>query len=302
MIVDGFHIEPTNICTLKCPGCARTQFIDKWPQHWKNHSLDINKIMNFLDIDLQGKVIHFCGNYGDPIYHPEFISMVKSFKDRGCKVVITTNGSYRNQVWWNNLCDQLDNLDLVRFSIDGLPENFFQYRINADWSSIKLGIDTCVQRQIPTEWKYIPFLYNEHCVDQARDLAKELGVSQFLVSASDRFDKYTEHLIPVNHRLGKRFDSQQKFKKGIANDIDPECDQGKAYFITATGHFAPCCYVADHRFYYKTDFGKNSKFYDISNNTFSQLISKPIVIDFYDSIHSAPAKVCQFNCPKPNSI
>ena len=59
MIVTGFHIEPTNICTLKCPGCARTQFIDKWPSRWKNYNLDINKVMNFLDIDLTDKHINF---------------------------------------------------------------------------------------------------------------------------------------------------------------------------------------------------------------------------------------------------
>jgi hypothetical protein len=298
MIVTGFHIEPTNICTLKCPGCARTQFIQKWSKHWKNHSLDINKVMNFLDIDLDSKLINFCGNYGDPIYHPEFIEMVAAFKNRGAHVSITTNGSYRNAVWWNALCDQLNEHDIVRFSIDGTPENFSQYRINADWSSIKLGIDICVQKQIPTEWKYIPFLYNEDCIQQAQNLSEDMGVSRFIVSTSDRFDQATEHLIPTDTLVGKRFESQQQFKKGIAAGVDPECEQGKSYFITATGHFVPCCYIADHRFYYKTDFGKNNKLYDISNSTFSQMISKPTVMEFYNSIQTKPTPVCQFNCPK----
>jgi pyruvate-formate lyase-activating enzyme len=298
MIVNGFHIEPTNICTLKCPGCARTQFIQKWSKHWKNHNLDINKIMNFLDIDLNGKLIHFCGNYGDPIYHPEFAEMVAAFKNRGSRVLITTNGSYRNAAWWNDLCNHLDATDIVQFSIDGTPENFSQYRINADWTSIKLGIDICVQRQIPTEWKYIPFSYNLEDIDQVRRLSQELGVTNFRISPSDRFDQFTEHLIPVDTLLGKRFESQQQFKKGIVAGVDPDCNRGKSYFITATGHFAPCCYIADHRFYYKTDFGKNNNLYDISDSTFSQMISKPTVMEFYDSIQTKPTPVCQFNCPK----
>jgi hypothetical protein len=102
----------------------------------------------------------------------------------------------------------------------------------------------------------------------------------------------------VDTLLGKRFESQQQFKKGIVAGVDPDCNRGKSYFITATGHFAPCCYIADHRFYYKTDFGKNNNLYDISNSTFSQMISKPTVMEFYNSIQTKPTPVCQFNCPK----
>jgi len=298
MIITGFHIEPTNICTLKCPGCARTQFIDKWPSRWKNYNLDINKVMNFLDIDLTDKHINFCGNYGDPIYHPDFVEMVQAFKKRNARVSITTNGSYRSVNWWNDLCSQLDDRDQIQFSIDGTPENFTQYRINANWSSIETGIKTCVANGITTEWKYIPFSYNTNTIIQAQELSKNLGMSNFLISASDRFDQYTEHLIPVDNLLGKRFDNQQEFKKGLKQQVEPECYQGKSYFITATGHFAPCCYVADHRFYYKTDFGKNSKLYDISNSTFSQLTNQPTVVNFYQTILKDPATVCQFNCPK----
>jgi acyl transferase domain-containing protein len=55
--ITGFHIEPTNICTLKCAGCARTRFIDQWPQHWKNQNLSIDSLLQFLDIDLTNKKI-----------------------------------------------------------------------------------------------------------------------------------------------------------------------------------------------------------------------------------------------------
>jgi hypothetical protein len=53
--------------------------------------------------------------------------------------------------------------------------------------------------------------------------------------------------------------------------------------------------VADHRFYYKTPFGKNKKEYDISTTTLSQILKRPAVVEFYRTLddHS----VCQFNCP-----
>ena len=91
----GLHIELTNLCTLKCPGCLRTQTISKWPQHWRNYSLELDVLAKFLDIDLQDKIITLCGNTGDPIYHPEFHNFVKYFKSRGARLRIFTNGSYR---------------------------------------------------------------------------------------------------------------------------------------------------------------------------------------------------------------
>jgi len=224
--------------------------------------------------------------------------MVKSFKKKNARVSITTNGSYRSKDWWNELCGQLDNRDLIRFSIDGVPENFTQYRINGDWASIETGIKTCVTQGITTEWKYIPFSYNTDSIKQAQQLSQKLGVSNFNVNPSDRFDNHTEHLIPVSDLLGKRFHNQQEFKKGSQQSVEPECYQGKSYFITATGHFVPCCYIADHRFYYKTDFGKNSDLYDISHSTFSQMINRSNVVDFYKNILQDPLTVCQFNCPK----
>jgi organic radical activating enzyme len=100
----GLHIEPTNICTLKCPECSRTKFLDKWSNHWKNHSLDVDQLLNFLDIDLNQVPILLCGNYGDPIYHPDFINFVAKLKQKGAVLQIVTNGSYKKESWWEELC------------------------------------------------------------------------------------------------------------------------------------------------------------------------------------------------------
>jgi MoaA/NifB/PqqE/SkfB family radical SAM enzyme len=293
----GFHIEPTNICTLKCAGCARTRFIQQWPSHWKNHSVDLAALFKFLDVDLSNKHIHLCGNYGDPIYHPEFIDMVREFKHRGAEIKITTNGSHRKPEWWIELCNLLTDQDLVRFSIDGLPENFAQYRVNADWESIRQGIDVCVQSSCQTAWKYIPFNYNQHNIDQAKQLSDSLGIDSFQVHHSDRFDHMTEHLKPDSSMLGERYQQQVHFKNSKpAQNVDPQCANQKEYYISADGFFMPCCYIGDHRFYYKTQFGKDKNRYSIENNTLTSILNQPTVIDFYQSLDSISA--CQYNCPK----
>ena len=297
MQIQSLHIEPTNICTLKCSGCARTRFIQQWPQHWHNHNLDITVLMKFLDISLINMSVHFCGNYGDPIYHPDFINMIHEFKQRGSHVSIVTNGSYKTIKWWQELVAELDQKDTVIFSVDGIPENFSQYRINANWPSIQDAMTVCALAQCHTIWKFIPFLFNQDSIDQARVLSKQLGIDQFEIEYSDRFDEQTAHLIPTTDLLGIRYNNQQAWKNhNRSRGVDPKCAGGTEHFITADGFYSPCCYVADHRFYYKTEFGKNKKAYNINDTSLTSILHQSPVIEFYQTLHAISA--CQFNCPK----
>jgi MoaA/NifB/PqqE/SkfB family radical SAM enzyme len=294
--IAGIHIEPTNLCTLKCSGCSRTRFIDQWPQHWKNHNLNIDQVLNFLDIDLTAKTILLCGNYGDPIYHPDFINFVQKIKKRGIFLNIITNGSHRKSSWWQELTNELSDKDTVTFSIDGTPENFTQYRVNANWQSISTAIDVVTNSKCRTKWKYIPFSYNQNNITEMQHMSKDLGIDVFEVECSDRFDSVTESLRPSDELLGFRYQTQVEWKKNkIIKNIDPKCSVGNQHFITADGFYSPCCFLADHRFYYKTQFGKQKKQYNIQEHTLSQILLEPEVIDFYQNLNQQPC--CQFNCP-----
>lgn len=293
--LSGLHIELTNICTLKCPGCERTQFIDQWPQHWRNHLLDIDQLMSFVDIDLTDQLVHLGGNTGDPVYHPDMLEFVKQFKQRGAHVSIGTNGSYRTQEWWEQLVSVLDADDLITFSIDGTPDNFTQYRINGDWPSIELGLKICAGAAVKTDWKYIPFEYNQDDINTAHQLARDLGVN-FYVNPSDRFDSKTQHLVPSAEFLASRYQQQTVWKQySTVTALAPRCHSNQDHYISAAGYYSPCCYLADHRFYYKNEFGKNRKLYRIQEHTLSEILARPTVIEFYNTLDKQSA--CQYNCP-----
>lgn len=298
MNIQGLHIELTNMCTLKCPGCARTRFQQQWPQHWKNHNLSLESLQKFLDVELKGLLVNLCGNDGDCIYHPDFVEILCWFKSQGSTVYIHTNGSYKTASWWQSVATLLGPGDRVIFAIDGVPENFATYRVNADWPSIESGIQALAESPADLVWKYIVFSYNQHCVDQARDLSRQLGFDEFLMVQSDRFDDQTHWLLPDREFLGPRFDSQQQWKQTHqSGSVDPRCKSQTDHFITAAGFYTPCCYLADYRFYYKTQWGKNKNLYDIRSNTLTQILSKPTTVDFYSSLDAAPLPECQFNCP-----
>ena len=295
--VQGFHIEPTNLCTLKCPGCARTRFIKQWGKYWVNHSLDIDCLFDFIDIDLDRKYVHLCGNYGDPIYHPKFLEMVKRFKAQNAELLISTNGSYQNHQWWEELFDMLDSNDQINFAIDGTPENFAQYRINADWPSIEIALEVAKKAECHTVWKYLPFNYNIDSIDQARLISEQYGIKEFRITPSDRYDEETEYLKPVDiDYLGDRYTVHNDLKNGIiVSDLKPRCYNKRNHYISADGYYSPCCYTADHRFYYKTIYGQNKSNYNIRSTTITKILEQPGVVDFYNNLqhHS----VCQFNCP-----
>jgi hypothetical protein len=293
--VKGIHLEPTNICTLKCPGCARTRFINQWPNHWKNHSLDKQVLLRFLDIELSGIHIDLCGNYGDPIYHPDLAGLIHDLKNRGAVISIVTNGGHRKQSWWQELVKELSPDDLVTFSIDGVPENFTQYRINGDWPTTQDAIKVCVESPCKTAWKFIPFSYNENNIEQARQISQDLGIDQFQISHSDRFDEQTMHFKPNEKHTGPRWSNQQNWKQSRSiKKINPKCNNGLSHYISAEGYYMPCCFIGDHRFYYKTQFGKNRKQYAIDTVTLSEILNDPTMNGFYDNLNEQ--SVCQFNC------
>lgn len=296
-LITGLHIEPTNICTLKCSGCARTRFIEQWPNHWTNQNLDIDALMKFLDIDLNGKNISMCGNYGDPIYHPDLIEMVSQFKHQKANISIVTNGSYKKAEWWEDLVRILDSGDKITFSVDGSPDNFTQYRVNADWNSIHIAMQIAASAKCKTIWKYIPFSFNQTDIDTVNLLSQQIGIDEFLIEPSDRFDERTEYLKPADDLLGARFQSQQDWKQySVTPGIDAKCKTGREHYISADGFYTPCCFIADHRFYYKNMFGKNKKQYSINNSTLTKILETSPVIDFYQNLESNTG--CQYNCPK----
>jgi len=293
--LQGLHIEPTNMCTLKCPRCSRTEFINQFPKKWTNKNLDLDALKNFLDIDLSDKDINLCGTYGDPIYYNRLFEMVEYFKKMGSKINIATNGSYQSAAWWQQLGDLLDSNDQITFGIDGMPDNFIKYRINADWKSIRTGIDILREKSVKMRWQFIPFSYNEDQIDQARNLALSLGFSNFFVLNSERWDHGAEALTPKT--IDFISESKIKWKQGVDILVDPQCKKNnKDHYISADGFYTPCCYAAEHRWYYKSEFYKNKDLYDISKTTLSEVLDN--LKNFYNTLEDAKLNYCTFNCPK----
>ena len=290
----GLHIEATSRCTLACPRCERTVFMEKFgKKNFDIVDLNIKRFQQFVDMPIN--TIMFCGNRGDPIYHSNFLELVSISKAMCTSVSIVTNGSRKSKDWWQQLVSILDNTDTITFSIDGTPENFTDYRINGDWDSIKTAIEVCVDSKVKTIWKYIPFKFNENDIDSVKILSEQLGIDKFHVEYSDRW-LINDPLRPSDDLIGLRDTVQQEYKtKGIKSfSIDPKCVSDKEHFISADGFYAPCCYSKNYEFWYKSEWWKDKM--SIQDYTLSECISR--FKNFYATIQDTRPNYCVFNCGK----
>jgi len=298
----GFHVEPTNICTLKCPRCSRTQFIEQFPGKWKNYSLNLDHLKSFMDVDLTGKIVDIRGSYGDPIYYNQLIELVTWIKSRGAHLLLATNGSYQSETWWKQLTEQMDESDTVIFGIDGTPDNFTTYRVNADWPSIETGIKTAVASRAQTRWEYLPFSYNTGTIEDARRLSQDLGIDDFVIKPSDRWQSDDDWLRPEGNGYTNdvKIVSLTKWRESqVKTEINPRCFiRHWDHYISAEGFYLPCCFMSDHRYYYKSEFYKNRDLYDISKTTLTEVLNNPLTKEFYSTIEINKPAVCMYNCPK----
>jgi len=183
------EIELTTKCTLGCPACPRNNPGEK-KEDWDVGHMDTDLAKSFAN-DSEDRSYLFVGCYGDPIYHPDFIDIVRYYVDRNKVLTIHTNGSFKKQKWWDELASlNWSRRQIFNFSVDGLEETNHLYRIRANWKSIMMGMKTMgalpLDRKPTLEWKYLVFPYNKYQVEDARKLANSLGMDRFLPVTSER--------------------------------------------------------------------------------------------------------------------
>ena len=183
---DRIELELTSKCTIKCPNCPRT--FQQHERHlWDNGHIDSDKLLEFFKTMSLKKVV-LTGAYGDGIYHPKLVETLQAIKASGLHFSMDTNGSYRKEQDWQAIAEIMDDKDEITFSIDGTPENFTQYRVNADWPSIKLGAEILAKYNKRIKWKYIVFKYNCSFEDMktAYDTARAIGFTSFEIIDTHR--------------------------------------------------------------------------------------------------------------------
>lgn len=260
--IKSLHLELSSNCQASCPMCARN-FHGGLP----------NPLLQVADIDIelfkkicpdyfikQLEQISMCGNFGDPILNNDLIDIIKHTVqvNPDIKIDIHTNGGVRTPAWWKELHRALPIKHLVHFALDGLEDTNHLYRVGTNYKKIIENAQAFIAGGGKARWNFITFKHNEHQIEQARTLAKEMGFESFYEKQTSRFigDPWFDVLDKngnVTHKLEGPTDQKLIFvdRKTVENyrkilstaTVECEVEKSKSIYIDALGYVWPCCFV-----------------------------------------------------------
>ena len=310
--IRDLHLELTSRCTLACPRCQRTAD----PEQLVLGDLPLEVVHRELTRAQFPEVafVNLCGNYGDPIYHPQFHEMLRLFKAQGFKVRIETNGSYRTPAWWATTATILQRGDRLTFSIDGLEDTNPVYRVNARWPDIMAAV-AAMRGRAWLIWKMIVFRHNQHQVDAARELAGELGFDEFRLVRSNRFGTRwagaggIDPLEPDQNWVSDRKQVARAVDRSCVDEvtITPRCAKGENIFVSSEGYLLPCCYshifmrqtltAPDRHGPHDRWFERNREHFNLNRRAAAEILADPVWLELRRSWGDGTApRVCYRQC------
>lgn len=189
--LDQLHIELTNACNAACPMCTR--FHVNSPLIRPDLEIDqitIEKFKQYFPPNVVQKcsVILFCGVHGDPGMAKDLYEICEYISEVSPKTTVrmNTNGGMRKPEFWAKLGTLFANKLRdhwswqCTFSIDGLEDTNHLYRRNVQWDNLIANVKAFIGAGGRAEWDYLIFKHNEHQVDEAKALSKELGFYSFV--------------------------------------------------------------------------------------------------------------------------
>ena len=226
-----WHLEPSAVCSLRCPRCPRTEYPDT---PWINQQMTLEFVQSFLTPDrlrTQVKRVTMCGDVGDPIYCRELIEICAYIKsiNPDIHVFIVTNGSHRAAEWWHRLAEVLNHRDTINFSIDGYDNDSNNlYRVNSAWQSIMSGISAvrASNQQVFLNWAVIVFRFNQDHLDRMADQARLLSMDGLQITKSTKFGTVYQgygHNDPLEPRP-EFVSSSHRYERRTINLSSRSCD------------------------------------------------------------------------------
>lgn len=283
-LYDNIEWEITSACNAACPQCPRNYF---GSYVWKNLpivQIDLNWVKRHLPADVWKNIkkVDFCGTYGDPILNNDLIKIVKWLKEinPSLQIVIKTNGGIKTTNWWATLGNVLGTNDYVIFGIDGLEDTNHIYRRRVNYQTVISNAEAFISAGGRAFWSFIVFKHNQHQVEQAKQIAKNLGFEDFIIKKTWRFvnknheyqsqypvyntDGNLEYFIEpptdkqyLNDGYQKIDFIRHKYKnfKTYLNQTTIDCNNKriKKIYITSEGYVFPCGWLHDRMYGFEAE-------------------------------------------------
>ena len=189
--VHEYQIEITSYCNAACPQCPRNISGGKVNPHLPLCHLSRKTIDETFTKELCNRLsqVFFCGSYGDPIVHPDFLNILRDFriKNPTLWLYIHTNAGVHNTDWWTKLAEIINGYGKIDFGIDGLEDTNHLYRRGVKFETAINNAHAFIRAGGKAQWNWLVFKHNEHQIDKARMLSGILGFEKILFRGTGRF-------------------------------------------------------------------------------------------------------------------
>lgn len=252
----ALDIELSSKCNAECPLCPRN--FHGYPENrgYIEHNMTLAEFQHIAKPEFlrQLKSIWINGNFGDMLMNPETVDIVRYIKQHStAQIAASTNGGARDQQFWQDLA--ILGV-IVHFCIDGLADTHSIYRKNTVYSVVISNAQKFIAAGGHAVWKMTRFDHNAHQIEQAKQLATELGFqSHHLIdhgrSNSPVFnrEKKLVHVIgQVPHTdfevlWDSRFNNNIQHKKQDTGPVSCKAQNKKELYISSIGDVYPCCFL-----------------------------------------------------------
>jgi len=177
MIID-FNI--TNYCNAKCPTCKRFDAVnylevdknlDVSHMEYKKFEEVVKKNKKFFEY----KTCYFCGEFGDPLMHPQIKDFAELAADHFASLTVYTNGGLKRDEFFKYVAETKNKIS-VRFGIDGLTHeinNLYRINVKTDLAYENMFM---LAKHGKARWDYTIFEHNKHEVEDVVKLALEKNI------------------------------------------------------------------------------------------------------------------------------
>lgn len=276
---DEYQLEITTYCNAACPQCPRNISGGKVNPHMPLCHLDRTVIDRAFPKELCARLrqIFFCGSYGDPIVHPDFLDILRDFRQKNPTLwlYIHTNGGVHDTAWWQELAHIIDGYGKIDFGIDGLEDTNHLYRRGVSFNRAIDNAQAFIQAGGKAQWNFIVFKHNEHQIADAKMISSIVGFENILFRGTGRFlnhatleeqdtwqvtpqrgEPYTLEVTSLQEYRNASMQRLDDLKQEYPNiqdyfDTTPiKCDAcvGNKVSITAEGLVLPCNFF-EHNLY-----------------------------------------------------
>ena len=242
-------IEPTTSCNLRCPECPSGLRSFTRP----TGMLDLktfSKIIDELAPTLTYLTLYF---QGEPYLHPNFLDLVKKSTSNNIYTATSTNAHYMTKS--SALETVKSGLDRIIISIDGTTqETYQQYRVGGSLDKVLQGTKNLIEakQKLNSKTPYVVFQFlvvrpNEHQIDEAKELAKEMGVDELGFKTAQVYDYEDGNpLIPSNDKFSRyRKNKKGKYELKRTAPLSSCWKMWHSAVMTWDGGVVPCCFDKD---------------------------------------------------------